>query len=105
MFTYDEDPGSGRYPMFHLHVLYERGQAQPPLGGLPMFSYLRYNVLLTSDWVRDNLGETLNDDQLKALEAMDEPNNTPELDRVGRLAGRKLVKAEHFEACFDSPRT
>jgi predicted acylesterase/phospholipase RssA len=83
----------------------EMGQAQPPLGGTPMFSYLRYNVLLMSDWVRDNLGETLNDDQLKALEAMDEPKNIPELHRVGRLAGRKLVKAEHFESCFDSPRT
>ena len=33
---------------------------------------------------------------------MDEPNNIPELDRVGRLAGRKLVKPEDFTANFDA---
>jgi len=31
---------------------------------------------------------------------MDEPDNIPELDRVGRLAGSKLVKAEHFPLTF-----
>jgi len=79
----------------------EMDKAQPPLGGQPMCSYLRYNVLLQSDWCAAQLGETFSAKALKALEAMDEPDNIPELDRVGRLAGSKLVQAAHFDAAFD----
>lgn len=78
-------------------------QAQPTLGKAAMFSYLRYNVLLTREWVGENLGETMDDAQLKGLEAMDDPAKIPELDRMGRLAGGKLVKAGHFSAGFDLP--
>lgn len=74
----------------------ELGTATPPLGGHPMCSYLRYNVLLRQDWCEENLGEKLSADALKSLEAMDEPDNIPELDRIGRLAGEKLVHAAHF---------
>ena len=80
----------------------EMEQAQPTLGGRAMCSYLRYIVLLQKAWCADNLGETFSAKALKALEAMDEPDNIPELDRVGRLAGNKLVKAEHFTAGFDA---
>ncbi len=76
----------------------ELGTASPPLGGQALCSYLRYNVLLQPDWVAQNLGETLSAKALKSLEAMDEPDNIPELDRIGRLAGQKLVKAEHFQS-------
>jgi hypothetical protein len=81
----------------------EIDKAQPPLGGQAMCSYLRYNVLLQSDWCAENLGETLGAKALKNLEVMDEPDNIPELDRIARLAGKKLVKAGHFEAAFDTP--
>jgi uncharacterized protein len=74
----------------------ELGTASPPLAGQPLCTYLRYNVLLQTDWVAENLGEQISAKALKSLEAMDEPDNIPELDRVGRLAGKKLVKAEHF---------
>lgn len=79
----------------------EMGTAQPPLGGQPVCSYLRYNVLLRPDWCAQHLGETFSAKALKALEAMDEPDNIPELDRVGRLAGQRLVRAGHFGAAFD----
>ena len=79
----------------------EMGTVQPVLGGQPLCSYLRYNVHLQSDWCAKNLGEAISARALKALEAMDQPDNIPELDRVGRLAGRKLVKPEHFSAAFD----
>ena len=82
------------------HIDREMGKAAPPLGGTAMCSYLRYNVLLQSDWCDQNLGEKISAKALKALEAMDEPDNIPELDRVGRLAGRKLVKAEYFPPAF-----
>lgn len=74
----------------------EMGKAEPPLGGMAMCSYLRYNVLLEPGWCADHLGETFSSHALKNLQAMDKPGNIPELDRVGRLAGRKLVRAEHF---------
>lgn len=80
----------------------EIDKAQPPLGGQAMCSYLRYNVLLQSEWCAENLGETFGAKALKNLEVMDEPDNIPELDRIGRLAGKKLVKAGHFEAAFDT---
>lgn len=79
----------------------EIGTCTPPLGGAAMLSYLRYNVLLETGWCAENLGEKLSPKQLKALEAMDEPDNIPELDRIGRLAGTKLISASHFPAAFD----
>lgn len=82
----------------------EMDSAGPPLGGAAMCSYLRYNVLFRTDWWKKNLGESPSAKALKKLEAMDEPANIPELDRVGRLAGAKLVKAGHFDASFDLPR-
>jgi hypothetical protein len=42
------------------------------------------------------LGEESSPKALKALEAKDEPDNIPELDRVGRLAGSTLVSATHL---------
>ncbi len=79
----------------------EIGTVAGPLGGTAMCSYLRYNVLLRGDWCERHLGEKFSPKALKALEAMDEPDNIPELDRVGRLAGTRLVKPDHFTADFD----
>ncbi len=79
----------------------EMGTTGAPLGGAAQCSYLRYNVLLESGWCERHLGEKFGPKALKALEAMDEPDNIPELDRVGQLAGRRLVKAEHFGSAFD----
>lgn len=79
----------------------ELGRCEPPLGGRALTSYLRYNVLLWPEWVAEHLGEAMDASSLKKLEAMDEPDNIPELDRIGRLAGARLVKAEHFPSGFD----
>lgn len=79
----------------------EMDKAQPPLGSAAMCSYLRYNVLFQTDWWAENLGESASAETLKELEAMDKPANIPELDRIGRLAGAKLVKAAHFDTSFD----
>jgi predicted acylesterase/phospholipase RssA len=79
----------------------EMGNAGPTLGGQAVCTYLRYNVLLQPDWCAEQLGEKLSAKACKALEAMDEPDNIPELDRLGRLAGARLVQAAHFAAGFD----
>lgn len=75
--------------------------AQPSLGGAAMCSYLRYNVLFRPDWFAEHLGDPVSAKALKKLEAMDDPDNIPELDRIGRLAGKKLISAAHFDAHFD----
>lgn len=79
----------------------EIGHAQPPLGGNPMMTYLRYNVLLHARWLADELGLQITEEALKALEAMDDRDQVEGLMRVGRLAGSKLVHSGHFERCFD----
>jgi len=81
----------------------DMGKAQPPLEGLAMCRYLRYNVLLEPAWCTDEFGETFTAKALKNLEAMDEPDYIPEQDRVGRLAGRKLVSADHFTGVAAMP--
>jgi len=77
-------------------------RAEPPLGGMPTISYLRYNVLMSSAWCREQLGLDLSDDALKALQAMDDPDNIMPLDALGRTAGALLVKGEHFTPTFDA---
>lgn len=79
----------------------EIGKVTPPLGGTPMLSYLRYNVLLESDWVQAHLGRSMTAAELKVLEAMDKPGNIPALDELGRDAGARLVSGTHFPAAFD----
>jgi hypothetical protein len=82
----------------------EMDMAQPPLGRRALCSYLRYNVQLQSEWCAEHLGEALGAKALTALGAMDNPDTIPELDRIGRLAGKKLVVAGHFDTAFDLPR-
>lgn len=79
----------------------EMGKATPPLGGTPMISYQRYNVHFQEDWWADTFGEQRTRKALRKLEAMDNADNIPELDEVGRLAGKTLVKPEHFRSEFD----
>jgi len=76
-------------------------RAQPPLGGTPLIGYLRYNVLLQPEWVREALDVEMGEEALKKLEAMDDPKAIPALDEVGRRAGAKLISASHFDAAFD----
>jgi predicted acylesterase/phospholipase RssA len=76
-------------------------KVEPPLGGRALVSYLRYNVILRSDWVREHLGIEVGDDELKAMAAMDDPDQLMPLDGLGRTAGAVLVKPEHFTATFD----
>ncbi len=76
--------------------------AQPTLAGAPRLSYLRYNVLFDPKWCDKELGITRSAKELKALEAMDEPDNLAALYELGSLAGQALVKAGHFGARFDA---
>jgi hypothetical protein len=78
------------------------GKLEPPLGGRALVSYLRYNVILRRDWCREHLGIDLGDAELKAMEAMDDPDQLMALDALGRTAGAVLVEPDHFGAGFDA---
>lgn len=71
--------------------------------GNALATYLRYNPHFTTDWFKTQLGEDADATQLKALEAMDEPNLFGQWDRIGQRAGAKLVCPEHFPPTFDLP--
>jgi predicted acylesterase/phospholipase RssA len=76
-------------------------KAAPPLSGGALLSYVRYNVFFEKPWAQTHLGVQWSDEKIAALALMDEPKNMPDLDEVGRLAGRRLVKPEHFIPAFD----
>jgi uncharacterized protein len=79
----------------------EIDKAQSTLGNQAMCSYLRYNVHLQSAWCAENLNEKISTETLKGLQAMDRAENISELNRLGRLAGHKLILPGHFSDVFD----
>ncbi|MCX2933721.1 patatin-like phospholipase family protein [Mycobacterium sp. CVI_P3] len=69
--------------------------------GPDLLSYLRYEVALQPDWLRDTLGVELSARQCEALYSMDEPANVAELTRLGRSAAQIQVRPDHFPLAFD----
>lgn len=80
----------------------EAGKIEPPLGGQPHLSYLRYNVTFEADWFREHLGLDWSAADVEGLAAMDEPDNMERLDEVGRVAGERLIADGHFPPAFDA---
>jgi len=72
--------------------------------GPQLATYVRYNVLLERDWLKDELGLELAPDKIEQIRKMDDPSNLSDLAKVGNLAAEKQVKAEHLPAAFDLPR-
>lgn len=74
------------------------------LGSTPLLTYLRYDVDLGAENIRD-LDEALAEsDRIGSLGEMDAPENMEALHRLGLLAGRRDVAASHFEPTFDLRR-
>lgn len=71
------------------------------LADRPLLSYLRYNVELSDQYLRSKLGLKLADKTLKSLSKMDVPANMPTLEKIGRVAGEKMISKEDFPAGFD----
>ena len=71
------------------------------LGGKEMFSYLRYNVVLDREWLREHLQVDIKPSVVKGLQAMDNPKNMDSLARLGKVASRLQVHPEHFPRQFD----
>ena len=71
------------------------------LGGKESFSYLRYNVVLDREWLKDNLAVDLNAHEVKGLQKMDKPKNMDKLASLGTAAAQRQIRPGHFPATFD----
>ncbi len=66
----------------------------------PLLSYLRYDLGLTPEGVTPlDLG--LSADDIKALSAMDQPDNLSTLKTLGERAAERQVLEQHFDQRFD----
>jgi len=72
--------------------------------GSQLATYVRYNVLLERDWVKNELGLELAPDKMEQIRKMDDPSNLSDLAELGRLAAAKQVKPEHLPPAFDLPK-
>ena len=70
------------------------------LADRPLLTYLRYNLPLTRDAVRE-LNPGLADDRIDGLSEMDAPANMQTLLELGRESAKRLVREEDFAAGFD----
>jgi hypothetical protein len=67
----------------------------------PLLHYVRYNVQLESDWLKENLGVELTADVLKDLKKMDRPENMSALAKLGVSAAARQIDDRHFPPGFD----
>ena len=70
------------------------------LGGVPVLSYLRYNVDLRGEPVR-SLDPTLTEQTIESLSEMDAPANMETLHHLGELAAHRDIQSDHFPPAFD----
>jgi hypothetical protein len=81
----------------------EVGDLQKDLvGGMPVLSYLRYNVDLRCEAVK-LLDPALKDETITSLSAMDAPANMEMLHHLGDLAASRDIHSDHFPPVFDLP--
>jgi predicted acylesterase/phospholipase RssA len=82
----------------------EVGDLQNDLvGGVPVLSYLRYNVDLRGEPVK-SLDPALTDEAIESLSAMDAPANMEMLHHLGELAASRDIQSDHFPRAFDLPK-
>lgn len=73
------------------------------VAGVPMLSYLRYNVDLCKEKVQELMPDLKDDKLIKSLSEMDAPENMTILHRLGLLAGERDINQEDFASVFDLP--
>jgi uncharacterized protein len=71
------------------------------LATMPLFTYQRYNVSFEELWLKQSLGLSMSQTELRALELMDCPANMDWLAQLGKAAADALVAENHFPASFD----
>jgi hypothetical protein len=64
--------------------------------GGPRFKFVRYDVRLETDWLKDNFDGKLSEHQILALREMSNTENISLAYEIGRQAAKRQVKPEHF---------
>lgn len=78
------------------------GAIVPQTGNL--FSFLRYDIRLEQNWLKDELNETLAPDAIGALRHMDDPTGMSALYDLGQKAAQRQIKREHLEQATRAKR-
>ncbi len=66
-----------------------------PQGG-KMFNFLRYDVKLEKEWMREKLDMQVSDEDLARFRCMDDPDTIPEIYEIGKRAAELQVKESHW---------
>ncbi len=75
---------------------------QDLIGGTPQFHYLRYNVVLTAEGLKD-VYPTLTAVDFESIAEMDRTKNMDRLEDIGTMAAKVQIDPTHFPAAFDLP--
>jgi predicted acylesterase/phospholipase RssA len=75
--------------------------AEDQLGPAPLLRYLRYDMLMSRDWMRRETGASLTEEDIAALDRIDDSANVPRLLELARAAAARQVRIEHLPASFD----
>jgi hypothetical protein len=70
------------------------GAILPPTGHL--FRYLRYDLCLEDNWLRQELNTRLSSVAISRLQQMDEPSSMSTLYELGRKAAAKQIRPSHL---------
>jgi len=68
----------------------------PRLYDRPLFQFLRYDMRLESEWLRQELGITLDKKALRHLRQLDAVENITTLYDMGTRAAKMQIRREHF---------
>jgi len=69
----------------------------------PLLHYLRYDVPLTEEWLRDTLRLNLSAGELELLKQFDRPDLASRFLDIGRRAAEVQLRAEHLPERFNLP--
>jgi hypothetical protein len=69
--------------------------------GPQLATYVRYNVILEHDWLKDALGVDLPPEKIEEIRRMDDPSNMNDVQDLGRRAAAKQVLSDHLPSAFD----
>jgi len=65
----------------------------------PLFTFLRYDVILEQDWLKQELGFDLSANQVLELQKMDNPGIVSLAYEIGQAAAERFVDPAHFADC------
>lgn len=67
----------------------------------PLFTYVRYNIVLQADWVAKESGVKMDQAALDELAPMDQPKSMRPLADIAKVAAARQVQSQHLPAGFD----